>query len=53
MRYQRASSSLSGEVLPIPDVAPGVYQYCVALQGSLVCKDGTLAPGSVLALGSD
>jgi len=54
LEWARAQgSSLGGDFLEIPNVAAGLYQFCVARSSNFVCKDGKLAPGSVLALAPD
>ena len=42
-----------GEFIQIPNVAPGVYRFCVFRDAADVCSEGTLAPGSVLSLGGE
>ena len=41
------------EPLDIPNVAPGVYRLCAFRDAEKVCREGTLAQGSILTLGGE
>jgi len=42
--------SSTGDVLDVPDVAPGAYRLCVTGERGEVCRDGVLARGGTLTL---